>query len=272
MFYQRYRPGRLEAQPDLSRTLRRTPYAIDFDDLSPMTMSLLATYDALEDIKQEVERIQQFVSQAARSQPPQSSSGIFPGIMDSTTPSVSGSGASVLISGAFRDRDPGSAPRVELVHLYKALHSFYSNGGTSLDRLGWELNRVYDLGLSPLHVDFRSVCKKKGLDKSNPTLHELLSSEKAEMAKRFMRFRNRELHDGVIRIDRREAIVFFPDDFNKKGKPTGSRSELAGLCQQQFYAVEALVSDTYQMMWNDYQRSRSLPLDDASGRSTSPAS
>ena len=65
-----------------------------------------------------------------------------------------------------------------------------------------------------------------------------------------MKYRERQAHDGVVPLDVRER-VYLPDGFDRQNQPTGFNKEPARLCKQHFKAIEGLIDQAYQMMWDD---------------------
>ena len=88
-----------------------------------------------------------------------------------------------------------------------------------------------------------------------------METEEALQANTFMDYRNREIHDGVIRLEHRANGHYLPDDPNDLGSATYT-SELLSVCQSHFSAIETLVDMAYRMMWRDYQEQNGLlPLE-----------
>lgn len=256
MFYEKYYPGKLISQTTLCRALRRhRAYAIDFDQANPMTIRLLFTHAALDGIGEVTRRVDHFARQVRLNNPPMTS-GINLNLWLSTSPPLSGSGASVL-----HDPNAEEKLKVRLIDLHKHLYSFYTNGGSCLDRLGWEVNRVYELGLSDRAVGFGAVKNKVLKNKSQwPHLYQLFSDPKyKDRIEDFKDYRNRMVHDGIVPLDVRDR-VYLPDGFDEQHQPTVFSREPVGLCQQHFAAIEGLVDATYQVMWEEYQSTKRLPL------------
>lgn len=253
MFYS----GKLESQKAFCQELRKHPdFAIDSDKENPMTIRLMATRDAFDGIGKAVRKVNHFAGQMGLQNPPLSSNANLYSWLHKTTP-LSGAGFKMP---RFRDPNAGKELKIHLAELHKHLYSFYTNGGSCLDRLGWEINRVYGLGLSERAVDFgtvrRTIKKQKG---QRPNLYRLLNSQICKDAANFMTYRHHMVHDGIIPLDVRDQ-VYLPDGFDEQHQPTGFSREPVGLCKQHFAAIEGLVDAAYQMMWEEYQSTGKLPL------------
>lgn len=257
MFYERYYRGKLESQTALCRELRQHPdCAIDSDKENPMTIRLRATRETLDGIGKAVRQANHFAEQMGLPIPPLSSDGNLFNWLHKTTP-LSGAGFKMP---RFRDPNAGKKLKIHLAELHKHLYSFYTNGGSCLDRLGWELNRVYGLGLSVRAADFgtvRGIVEKE--KEQRPGLYRLFDSQVCKDAVNFMTYRQHMVHDGIVPLEVRER-VYLPDGFDEQHQPTGFSREPVGLCQQHFAAIEGLIDAAYRVMWEEYQVKGEPPL------------
>lgn len=252
MFYEKYANGRITVQKAICRSLRQTDFAIDYDDLNPMTIRLVSFSLSLQSIKDFVDKTR---GQGKR------------WIFDTNTTAVgtSTSGALFLIYSQHNLFGQKKLKELAAFPVYEALHSFYSNGGSCLDRLSVELDRVYRLEAK--QPDFRKLSQpvhraypKKLKNGECPQIVELMETKEALQANTFMDYRNREIHDGVIRLEHRSDGHYLPDDPNDINSATYT-SELLSVCQSHFSAIETLVDMAYRMMWRDYQEQEGiLPL------------
>ncbi len=244
MFYS----GKLKNQEVLCSELRRYPaFAIDSDHENPMSIRLIATHDALNDIGKAVRQANHFAEQMGLQAPPLSTDASWFNKLHKTTP-LSGAGFKMP---QFREPNAGKKLKAHLAELNKHLYSFYVNGGACLDRLGWELNRVYGLGRA---VGFGTIDKQK-----DQRPNQLFDSQNYTDAVNFMAYQRCIVRDRVMPLEVRDQ-VYLPDGFDEGCRPTGFNQKPVGLCKRQFAAIESLIDLAYRMMWEEYQATKQLPL------------
>jgi len=88
-----------------------------------------------------------------------------------------------------------------MVHL--ALYEFFTNFGSILDRLAYEINMLYNLQIPKVKIDWGQLTKETNLTKIGGKDKELAASLGNYMGKlkTATRFRNRIVHDGMIKVD-----------------------------------------------------------------------
>ena len=88
-----------------------------------------------------------------------------------------------------------------MVHL--ALYEFFTNFGSILDRLPYEINMLYNLQIPKVKIDWGQLTKETNLTKIGGKDKELAASLGNYMGKlkTATRFRNRIVHDGMIKVD-----------------------------------------------------------------------
>src|SRR5574341_1044653 len=234
MYYSKYRTGKLTEQADVCVFLRHRQFAIDDQYANPMTIRLLLTYEALAAIQEEVKKYAEFIAEAkaVRGNPPP--------VYDPSRLMVSGVPNFVAPQGS-------RIPEYPMIHIYTALNSFYSNGGACLDRLGLELNKLYQLGVTK--PDFGKLYGPKGPKKSSSVL-KILQTPDAQTAHVFMQYRNRQMHDGLIRVDFGGGKLHFPV-LLADGTSSNTYQEPDQLCTTQFETIENLIDTAYEVIWAD---------------------
>jgi len=87
--------------------------------------------------------------------------------------------------------------------LHLALYEFFTNFGSILDRLAYEINMLYNLRLPKLTIDWGQLTKETNLTilagKDNNLSASL--SDYIGKIKTAIRYRNRIVHDGVIKVE-----------------------------------------------------------------------
>jgi hypothetical protein len=168
---------------------------------NPLTIRLLATQEAINKLETTVNTIKEAIEK--QSQKEFSKGKIFG--MDvkfgAQGSFIETGGAPVLTIKIQGKREPLPF-RYDIAHL--SLYEFFTNFGSALERLTYEIDRLYSLTIPLIrrywgtltNVKHKHLAKLAG---KNNSLADLLKSYagKFEMA---TRYRNRMVHDGVIRV------------------------------------------------------------------------
>lgn len=261
MYYPDYRKSRLTAQSSICESLRGTQYRLDSNSVNPMTVRLLLTLDALTEIEKCVEEYRTLFNRL--NHPSNIGSGTQ--FLDMLTADTSSSGTFSLVPPNYI-KSP--IPPFEMIYTYKYLHAFYANGGSSLDRLTYELNQLYALRISPNALTYASLYTRHSPKSKNykkpleyrPRIEQLLSGQNAIDAYRFTKYRNRQMHDGIIEVECIGPDMYLPL-YKFETDAQQGRNKLLNLCQDQFSAIEMLIDEAYQMVSNELQAKKTPPFD-----------
>jgi hypothetical protein len=151
-------------------------------------------------------------------------------------------------------------PEFHMINVYRHLYSFYSNGGSCLDRLGVELVMLYKLpaGTKP---DFGCLYGKGGPTSvlRSPSMKTLFNSPNAAICHEFMQYRHRHIHDGLVRIYTGGGQMYLPEMLSD-GKLGSSYVNMEQTCKAQFAAVESFIDEAYRTVWADLQKQGKPPL------------
>lgn len=240
--------GKLEAQPKICRFLKEyhSEHRIDFDTINPMTVRLVSFERALDTLRSEITTYNPIEWGYFDSK-------LFKPSGFNTTTSFESPGS---VSKEHTSRLPILQPkRKSTFEVYEALHSFFSNGGSCLERLALEINKLCDLNIPETSIGFSYLKDYHPLKNMWPDLYSIMQDDKA---KEFMKYRNREIHDGAIILKHENTRFLLPDNPLDKDRSIYSK-ELGSTCQEYFTAIESLIDDAYEQIWKHITR-RSLPF------------
>jgi len=145
---------------------------------------------------------------------------------------------------------------VNLFGLYKGLYQYFTNYGSCLDRIRYEIEKLY--GCPTSQIRYWSWL-------TNPTnqiiswlnqqgwtdLTRITTSAAATTVKVCSKHRNRLVHDGFLetKIKTTSGEVFLQDDPNNP--QTNQWVEVSAYCDEKFKNLIALLDDIYRCMSND---------------------
>jgi hypothetical protein len=168
---------------------------------NPLTIRLHATQEAINKLETAVNTIKEAIAKQSQKQFGKGKMfgmGVQFEAQDSLTET---GGAPVLIIKIQGKKKPFKF-HYDIAHL--SLYEFFTNFGSVLERLTYEIDRLYSLTIPPKNRYWGTLtnAKSKYLTKlaaKNNSLADLLKSHAGEL-KTATQYRNRMVHDGVIRI------------------------------------------------------------------------
>ena len=151
--------------------------------------------------------------------------------------------------------------RLELryIDIQLALYKFFTNFGSVIDRLAYEIDKLYELTIPRRYLGWGKLTSKPELDKLSRK-NEVLANLLGEYHNKFCtatRYRNRLTHDGIIHVEvqyrlskRLISLRENPDDdegtFNV---------DAIGFCEDKKKEVLMLLNESYKLMLQDYENS-----------------
>ncbi len=175
---------------------------------NPLTIRLLALREALAKLETNVNPIKDAIRQYSEKKFSRGKMFGMGGKLETQDSSIVTGGAPVEVIKIQGKRKPIEW-HCDTAHL--ALYEFFTNFGSILDRLTYEVNMLYDLGI-PKKVRYwskltdKTYLEKLKNEKKDEALADLLKEYRSNF-KGAIRYRNRMVHDGVIRVDLKSPIL-----------------------------------------------------------------
>ncbi len=144
-----------------------------------------------------------------------------------------------------------------MVHL--ALYEFFTNFGSILDRLAYEINMLYkdNLQIPAVKIDWGELTKKTNLSKlkgNDKNLSALLRDYKDKFYKA-VRYRNRIVHDGMIKVEIDIGIqglsVNLAQDPDNETSPMNK--DAVSFCEETKADILKLLDGSYELMLQCFQ-------------------
>lgn len=183
----------LEGQQLISPTHLTAPIA------NPLTIRLLALRKALKQLESSINTTRGKIKKQVEEQFAKHKSFGMQGTFEAQGSSADTLGAPIL-EIEIGENKPFKFQHA-MVHL--ALYEFFTNFGSILDRLAYEINMLYNLQIPKVKIDWGQLTKETNLTKIGDKDKELAASLGNYMGKlkTATRFRNRIVHDGMIKVD-----------------------------------------------------------------------
>ena len=183
----------LEGQQLISPTHLTAPIA------NPLTIRLLALRKALKQLESSINTTRGKIKKQVEEQFAKHKSFVMQGTFKAQGSSADTLGAPIL------EIEIGENKPFKFQHAmgHLALYEFFTNFGSILDRLAYEINMLYNLQIPKVKIDWGQLTKETNLTKIGGKDKELEASLRNYMGKlkTATRFRNRIVHDGMIKVD-----------------------------------------------------------------------
>lgn len=188
-YFEDYHQSKLQNQKRLCEVLKKTKYNIEPDDTNPMTIRLLVTYDNLHKIKELASQWRSIASKLI--------------VCNNYSDKVSG--APNIEAIIF----PGNTKKFPLICVHKALFGFFSNINSAMDRLAYEIGKLYEI--KNKNIDWNYFFGKTP-ECSIPLLKDIVNSRDKTKINWVIGCRNRLLHDGILKfkLDRYKYSIYLP--------------------------------------------------------------
>jgi hypothetical protein len=234
---------------------KRNPTGLSAIQGNPLTIRLLALdqgFKKFDNFKQIEKKIKKLSREKFKNKQPFMMSGTWEA--ENSTFNTMGAPIEVVKEGK---------EELELRHIdiQRALYEFFTNFGSILDRLAYEINLLYALGIKPYYLDWGSLTKKENkyfcsLMGKNQDLANLLTNYAIKL-KMATRYRNRLAHDGIIKVEIDISIINsgimlaeYPDDNNSLMNVDAIR-----FCENTRIDLLNLLNNSYEIM---YQHSKTF--------------
>ena len=143
-----------------------------------------------------------------------------------------------------------------------ALYKFFTNFGSLLDRLAFEIDKMYELDISQRELSWGKLTSNFVLGKLGKKSQALfcLLTEFHEIFSKPIRYRNRLTHDGIIHFE--VAFVLRRLVINLREKPNDNDSECnidaIVFCKDIKEKILTLLNESYRIMILDYENKKVL--------------
>ena len=149
------------------------------------------------------------------------------------------------------------------IDIQLALYEFLTNFGSVLDRLAYEINMLYDLGIPKRELYWSNLKKEINLTKldgKDEALTKLLR-EYSESFKLASRYRNRLVHDGIIKIETNPSHsgldIMLAED--PKDDESPMNVDAIKFCNEAKANVLKLLDRSYELMLQHHQNHGNPP-------------
>ncbi len=261
-YYDHHEKEAFPYQQQLCKAVRWTKYNLEGQKLksptvlsamqgNPLTIRLLALNEALKHFNN-AKAIDKKIKELAREQFDKNKSFLMSGTWKAESSSLNTKGApieTIEIAGE----------RLEFRHIdiHLALYEFFTNFGSVLDRLAYEIKNFYELNIPRYNLDWGKITCESNLcelSRKNETLAKLLG----EYHEKFLtatRYRNRLIHDGIIHFEVERGHIGLI--INLREKPDDDESNFIvnaiGFCEDKKKEVLTLLNESYKLMLQDYE-------------------
>ncbi|MFC2017321.1 hypothetical protein ACFLUD_02775 [Chloroflexota bacterium] len=265
-YYDYYEKGAFSHQQQLCDAVRWSKYNLEGQKLksptvlsainaNPLTIRLLALDEALKHFNN-AKTIDKKIKELAREQFDKNKFFLMGGTWNAESSSLNTRGAPIEIIEI-------AGERLEFKHIdiHLALYEFFTNFGSVVDRLAYEIDKFYELNISRYYLDWGKLTSKPELDKlsrKNEVLAKLLSEYRNKFYNA-TRYRNRLTHDGIIHfeVECRHTGVFIglgenPDD------ESAFNVDAIRFCEDKKEEVLTLLDESYKLMLQDYENSKEV--------------
>ncbi len=236
IYFEDYCSGKFQNQKTLCRITKEKGSSIETNGANPMTIRLLVAHDDLHIIKTLASKWK-FVKDA---------SGFNAFNNPSDAPRVSGalSYEVIVCPGKF-----------DFIDVHKALFGFFSNLNSAMDRLAFEIAKLYEI--SDDHIYWSSFFGKKPTY-SIPPFKKIVNDQNQNKINWAIECRHRLLHDGIL------SIEFEDEDSIRLPKcPRNFKCNhwepMETACDSVFWEIIDTMDATYGTLFNEIT-AKGLPL------------
>ena len=270
-YYDHRKKGAFPYQQQLCDAVRWTKCNLEGQELkspntlsaiqgNPLTIRLLALDELLKHFNN-AKRIEKRIKQLVREQLDKAEPFLMSGTWQAESSSLNTKGAPIEIIDIG-----GEHFELKHIDIQLALYEFFTNFGSIIDRLTFEINKLYSLGIPPKQVYWGTLTNVKGkyydiLKGKNAELATLLakSTDKFERASKY---RNRMVHDGIIKVELdssivSKAIVLLAKDPNDNNSPMNR--DAIKFCMQVKNDILKLLDGSYELILHHLRNNGNPP-------------
>lgn len=235
----------LEGQKQIS------PNSLSAIQGNPLTIRLLALDEALKHFAK-IKKIEKKIKELARVQFGKGKIFLMKGTWHAESSPLNTNGAPIETIDI-------AGEHLELKHIdiQLALYEFFTNLGSTIDRLAYEIDMFYELKIPRLQLDWGKLTSEPELAKlygRNNALAKLLE-EYHSCFYTATRYRNRLIHDGIIHFE--VELNYGGLIINLREKPDDDKSNFnvnaIDFCENTKKKVLKLLNKSYKLMLEDYK-------------------
>jgi len=264
-YYESHEKGAFTHQQQLCDAVRWTKYNLEGQKLkspdvlsaiqgNPLTIRLLALNESLKHFDN-AKTIDAKIKELARVQFDENKFFTMSGTWLAENSSLDTKGAPIEIIEIAGER-----LELRYVDIQLALYGFFTNFGSVIDRLAYETDKFYELGIQRHCLDWGTLTSKPRLDKlgaKNEVLAKLIS-EHLNKFYNATRYINRLIHDGIIHfeVECGHIGVVIRLGENPDDDKSSFKVDAIGFCEDKRKEVLALLNASYKLMLQDFDTIR----------------
>jgi len=265
-YYDYYEKDSFPHQQQLCDAVRWTKYNLEGQRLksptvlsairgNPLTIRLLALNEAIEHFNN-AKMIDSKIKELAREQFDKNKFCLIGGTWFAESSPLDTKGAPIEIIEIAGER-----LELRYIDIHLALYEFFTNFGSVIDRLAYEIDKLYELNIPRRYLDWGELTSKSELDKLSKKTTVLVSllGEYRNKFHNATRYRNRLIHDGIINFEvvPRHTGVFIglgenPDD------ESAFNVDAIRFCEDKKKGVLTLLNESYKLMLQYYENHKEV--------------
>jgi hypothetical protein len=261
-YYDYYEKGVFSHQQKLCNAVRWTKYNLEGQKLkspthlsaiqaNPLTVRLLALNEAIEHFNN-AKMIDKKIKELAREQFDKNKFFQMTGTWIAESSLLNTKGAPIEIIEIAGER-----LELRYIDIQLTLYEFFTNFGSVLDRLAYEIDKLYELNIPRYYLGWGKLTSKSELSRKNEALANLLG----EYHNKFYtatRYRNRLTHDGTIHFEAEISHrgVFIGLGENPDNDESNFNVDAIKFCEDKKEEVLTLLDESYKLMLKDYENLR----------------
>ncbi|MFC2033987.1 hypothetical protein ACFLTT_01095 [Chloroflexota bacterium] len=249
-YYESHEKGAFPHQQQLCNAVRWTKYNLEGQRLksqtvlsairgNPLTIRLLALDEALK-LFDNAKATDKKIKEQVREQLSKKKSFLMSGTWKAESSSLNTMGAPIEAI------EIGGEEPLEFryVDIHLALYEFFSNFGSVIDRLAYEIDKLYELNIPRRYLGWGKLTSKSELDKLSRK-DEVLANILCEYQKNFCtatRYRNRLIHDGIINFEAVPSLtgVFIGLGENPDDDESAFNVDAIRFCEDKKRSIDAI--------------------------------
>ena len=261
-YYEYHEKGTFPHQQQLCDAVRWTKYNLEGQRLksptvlsairgNPLTIRLLALNEAIEHFSN-AKMLDKKIKELAREQFDRNRIFLMGGTWIAESSPLNTNGAPIEVIEIAGER-----LEFRYIDIQFGLYKFFSNFGSVMDRLAYEIDMLYELEIPRLSLDWMRLTSEVELDKlskMNMVLASLLGKYRSEFHNA-TRYRNRLIHDGIINFEVviRHMGVFIGLGENPDDDESAFNVDAIRFCEDKKKEVLTLLNEVYKLMLQDYE-------------------
>jgi len=261
-YYDAHKKGTFSHQKQLCVAVRWTECNLEGQELkspnhlsaiqgNPLTIRLLALDEALKHFNN-AKKIAKNIKELARGQFDKKEFVMMSGTWHAEGSSLNTKGAPIEIIEIA-----GEHFELKYIDIQLALYGFFTSFGSILDRLTYEINMLYNLEI-PQNIRYWSKLTNESnlakLIKKDVELARLLEKY-LEIFKMVTRYRNRMVHDGIIRVEVDISVFKFSVMLAENPNDNNSSMNVDAIefCTKSKADILKLLDESYSIMFQHFQ-------------------